>query len=797
MKIFWMKYSQKIYLGLIFLILFLIPFFWTITIGGDDGRFYYVFPLAFLKNFVLGNISPNDLGSFSPQQYMTPFVFLLFLFQKIAPFLNIQRLFLGLNLSCSFLFFYLFLGFFGGDEDATAKITAALFYSLSIFSYYTLWSSQLLPMYLISIFPLILYLFFKSVRENKIVYSILGSLILSIFLVVISSVPWLMALVIAALPLIINFFWNNKKIFIKCFIIFMALCFLLNVYWLIGFILSSSNGGIVGYVTSAGFKEQNISLIESVSSHNSVLYPLFDLFHKNIQIDFGWPSKDLYLNYLLKLLPLNLLFLIAIILPIFFYKKVSRKNKEIYNLALLSWLIILFLFTANIGEWGIPLFVWLTTHIPGFVMFRNMYDKFGIALAFSYAFFLFISLKIIFNDFKIKNFQKYIITSVLILLILLNGCPFLFGEFFKSPIWTTQNTYARINEFNDDFYSLTDYIAKINTSSKFLWLPLNQAGYIEVSDKYNSNYYYSGVSLLKTLSGKSDYSGTPDFDGFSGNMGTYIDQKNYGEIFSLLGTFDIQYIILNNDISKELQDSYLYSTLSTSDFYSNQMNPDFLNGILGEKVADFGSRYSLYKINDKYASKTLNLGDANIATTTTRSIEFKKTNDNQYQIYIKGLATSTSLTFLSSYSKFWDLYLQPNPNDAWCQSSAMASSSNNIECQNEQQSSGGMGLSYLYAKPIFDSSHYLVDDYANGWTIDPNYIKQNFDPSYYKVNSDGSIDIELTLYFKPQSYFYVGVIVSGTTLLACLGYLGWDFAKRRKEKREMLEAEVFSGSGID
>jgi hypothetical protein len=95
-----------------------------------------------------------------------------------------------------------------------------------------------------------------------------------------------------------------------------------------------------------------------------------------------------------------------------------------------------------------------------------------------------------------------------------------------------------------------------------------------------------------------------------------------------------------------------------------------------------------------------------------------------------------------------------------------------------------MGLSYLYQKPIFGGSHYLVDDYANGWTINPNYIKQNFDPSYYKVNPDGSINIELTLYFKPQSYFYVGLIVSGATLLACLGYLGWDFAARRKKRKQ-------------
>jgi hypothetical protein len=50
--------------------------------------------------------------------------------------------------------------------------------------------------------------------------------------------------------------------------------------------------------------------------------------------------------------------------------------------------------------------------------------------------------------------------------------------------------------------------------------------------------------------------------------------------------------------------------------------------------------------------------------------------------------------------------------------------------------------------------------------------------------------MRLTLYFKPQSYFYLGLLISGTTLLACLGYLAYAyaFAKRRKVKRKTKKA---------
>jgi len=75
-------------------------------------------------------------------------------------------------------------------------------------------------------------------------------------------------------------------------------------------------------------------------------------------------------------------------------------------------------------------------------------------------------------------------------------------------------------------------------------------------------------------------------------------------------------------------------------------------------------------------------------------------------------------------------------------------------------------------------------EYVNGWTIDSKYIKQNFPKEYYKENFDGSIDIELVLYFKPQKYFYLGLGISGIILLSCIGYLGWCFARSRKRKED-------------
>ena len=288
-------------------------------IGGDDGKFYYLFPLEFLKNFSNENIY-NDLGYFNPTQFLIPFSFILFLSKKILFFLNTQKLFFGLNLSCSFLFFYLFLKVPINDrtkenDDFLARITSSLFYSLSIFSYYTLWNTQLLSVYLISIFPLIMFLFFKSVKDNKVIYSILGSLILSLSSISILSIPWLLTLVIASLPILTYLLIKNKKVFIKCLIIFLVIFFLLNAYWIIGFLSSiKDSNNPLNHNSATDFQEQNINIIESVSQNNNIFYPFFNLFHKNIQIDYDWPMKDVYLSYLIKLLPLNFIFLLLVLI---------------------------------------------------------------------------------------------------------------------------------------------------------------------------------------------------------------------------------------------------------------------------------------------------------------------------------------------------------------------------------------------------------------------------------------------------------------------------------------------------
>jgi hypothetical protein len=245
-----------------------------------------------------------------------------------------------------------------------------------------------------------------------------------------------------------------------------------------------------------------------------------------------------------------------------------------------------------------------------------------------------------------------------------------------------------------------------------------------------------------------------DFNSIDKNL---AGLHSFEDIEGIVNKFNIRYVVFRKDLSS-----------------SGYVNADELSLLHNELI-----KKTKLIVSNEY----LDIFDfgAEEPQINGENLYYEEINPIKYKIYVKNITSTQELSFLESLNDGWKLYIDQNPTNSWCEQS-QGYDNDVVECQPKQKFFEGEELTYLYKKPIFDNTHSLIDGYANGWIIDPNYIKQNFDPSYYKENPDGSIDIELTLYFKPQSYFDLGLIISGATLLACLGYLGWDFTRRRKKK---------------
>lgn len=732
----------------VFLCLILIPIlFWgrDYFVGGDDGRLYYMYPYEYFKNFTTSIISENNIGGlgfYFPQSYILSFSFLIYIIKTISfGAVNIQYLMLSLNLAFGFLGMYLLLGIFiktTNIKNIYIKSISSLMYIFSTFTFISGWGNQLFAIYFVLIFPVVLYLFSKGVIENKYIYTLLSAIILSIFSTLILSVPWALALIITSLPVIIYLIKKDYKIFLKHLFIFIIIVLLLNIYWIYHLLNSRNNdikdNDIVNSLTSQDFIEENKNTIISVSKNNNVLYPLLNLPHYSIQKDFSWNTLSIYEGWHLKFFNLNYIYLIIILAPIIFFREKIKKY-TIYIYSLLIFLIILYLYTANIGKEGINIFIFLSEKIPLFTLFRNMYDKFAISMAFIYAFLFAISLYII-ADLKI--FYKNILYFIFILVIVLNAIPFIRGDYFKLPIWTTQNIYPKVNELNNDFIDLSNFIKENDDNNgKYLWYPLNKANYVFIQDVSNKNGFYFGVSPLKVVSNKTDFTGILGFSPQGKNIGDKILNKDYEHLLNFFAKMNVNYIIVYNDLPTEIKDSYVYNYRSSGDLYAVQQ--EIKDKLLGDKVRDFG-RYSLYNINKDYYYNKIHLSDNlnELSREYNDNITYERINEGHYKIYIKNLNSNNYLNFLDPYNKMWRL------------------SNNDIDYN------------------IFKNTKSF--DYANSFYINyEDIIKNN---KGYTLNSDGSINLELDLVFEPIRYNNILYAISGTTLVLSLGYIGYAFYRK-------------------
>ncbi len=101
------------------------------------------------------------------------------------------------------------------------------------------------------------------------------------------------------------------------------------------------------------------------------------------------------------------------------------------------------------------------------------------------------------------------------------------------------------------------------------------------------------------------------------------------------------------------------------------------------------------------------------------------------------------------------------------------------ECQNDKQIDFWEGIEKILQTSICDNTHQMEQNYANSWKIDKEYIRKNFSKEYYHENEDGSIDIKFSIYFKPQSYFYLWLILSFGAFLALIIFIAIAWKRKR------------------
>jgi len=170
----------------------------------------------------------------------------------------------------------------------------------------------------------------------------------------------------------------------------------------------------------------------------------------------------------------------------------------------------------------------------------------------------------------------------------------------------------------------------------------------------------------------------------------------------------------------------------------------------------FDSKYfTLYSIRKECRSSMLSV------LPEKTNIIYQIQSPIKIRIKLTGLSSTTKLLFGSNYSQDWLLFLEPKSYYPFNKESRLNADST------EYISIGLDELKYLISKQPFSKTQFVSNGYANGWIINPNAIK-SFGSEFYSKNSDGTINITLTLYYRYQLYFYIGTIIFFISLIILL-----------------------------
>ncbi len=302
-------------------------------------------------------------------------------------------------------------------------------------------------------------------------------------------------------------------------------------------------------------------------------------------------------------------------------------------------------------------------------------------------------------------------------------------------------SYNKTVKLPDDYFIVKNIIDQNSSWKNVMLLPCSTYDYYSwdtwKQDKYFLESYLNNNWIIFYRPTLSNYEPIKSlFDKVCSYNFKNSDFKNY----------NIGYILLRKDLKYIEKNYYEYFDESKLKWIQQIYNWEYL---------------SLYKLNF-----------------TNYNTEFIYITPIKYKININ-FKYETEIKNLTNFHPEWKIYLK---NQEW-----------------------------LFNKPLFENSHHLVYDYANWWTISKDeiikYVNENYskelqkewypktlkngkiDYKYYTLNSDGSIDVELTLYFKPQSYFYLWLIISGSTFIVLIWYLWYDFIRSRRKKEDKNQTE--------
>jgi hypothetical protein len=381
----------------------------------------------------------------------------------------------------------------------------------------------------------------------------------------------------------------------------------------------------------------------------------------------------------------------------------------------------------------------LKNNFPGFSAFREA-TKFYFLIIVGYSVLIGSLISWIWTHWSKNKWQiygRYFLTGIIVLLFLWNTKPLITGEI---------GTLFVPRTIPLDYIVAKDFVLAQSHFSRVLWVPSYSRWGIYTID----HPVLTAIDMVQSDWG--DYINLFDPDSHFANDKEIVAILKQSFSHQLLSISSIQYVIIPiRDIEND-DDFFVY--YGDRDFFIKE-----IDRIPYLKKIDIGTEELLIYENANYRPHIYLTKEEE---TIYREISFEKVDfilksPTEYQVKLEDVSDPIYVNFSEKYHPDWKLRVGEFN---WFQ--------------------------VLRQEGYFvsDTNHFENDAKLNSFRVDPSEVCE---ANICVKNPDGSYDINLTLYFKPQSYFYLGLIISGTTLVLCLGYLGFVGIKGYREKKRKVE----------
>jgi len=413
----------------------------------------------------------------------------------------------------------------------------------------------------------------------------------------------------------------------------------------------------------------------------------------------------------------------------------NKKNKNIIFFGLIS--LIGILLTKQIGIPFKGFYSWLFEYLPGFSAFREA-AKFYFVISIGYSVLIGSFVMWIMKLKDNKNIYKYVSffsTGFIIVLLSLPSIPVLKGSIVN--MYTPRQIPA-------DYLRFRDYLLKEDEFSRVFWIPAYSRWGIATDNHPQINGFDAVISTWNTFVKKYQ---KPGID-YQGDIIPTLLNEKYAN--NLLDISSIKYLVVPLE-DNENEDNFFVFYRENRQYYIDELNKlEYLskkdmnldNLVVYENL---DARSHIYVTDEK---------ETIYKNVLYWQVNYKKYEPYHYEVNLENIKGKVYLNFAEQFNAGWKIRVGEFN---WFHA--------------------------LYIKDYFidDKYHFNNSALLNSYQIDPEAI---CNIHLCTVNSDGSYNIKINLFFVPQIYLQLGLVIFVITFSVSAIYIIFDFYRYTYEKNK-------------